>query len=342
MKLKYSRIQLQYWCLKKLPITFKIAIKHRKIRKKHLLHAESSHKTYKIEFYEKNPLKRYQGCKEWSCIYYKIVFFMILGVPACPARLQSLQTCLYTITNCHIINSSLPHRRTRPSLPPSRQMGPKPKPNTRSATAQAPPDSRKRQGSNADQPKTKRTRRKTNEANEANDDDDDLNKSEDEQEAADGVEDEDEDGVDDPPVSRGGKRGRAVKKGPPRRYVGHDRQRSCPNFFVFFTFFNYLPPFFRKSAHDRAHDDRERSPPRYAGHDRNDRALLSFFFLFFDYLLGFYRKTAHDEAHDDRERSPPRYAGFVDGNDDDNWPKRRVSRCLGLRWVFFYFLCVFF
>ena len=157
---------------------------------------------------------------------------MILGVPACPARLQSLQTCLYTITNCHIINSSLPHRHTRPSLPPSRQMGPKPKPNTRSATAQAPPDSRKHQGSSADQPKTKRTRCKTNEANEANDDDD-LNKSEDEQEAADGVEDEDEDGVDDPPASRGGKRGRAVKKGPPRRYVGHDRQRSCPNFFVF-------------------------------------------------------------------------------------------------------------
>ena len=39
---------------------------------------------------------------------------MILGVPACPACLQSLQTCLYTITNCHIINPSLPHRRTRP------------------------------------------------------------------------------------------------------------------------------------------------------------------------------------------------------------------------------------
>ena len=120
---------------------------------------------------------------------------MILGVPACPAHLQSLQSYLYTIKNCHIINSSLPHRHTHPSLPPSRQMGmgPKPKPNTRSATAQAPPDSRKRQGSNADQLKTKRTRRKTNEANEANDD---LNKSEDEQEAADGVEDEDEDGVE--------------------------------------------------------------------------------------------------------------------------------------------------
>ena len=127
---------------------------------------------------------------------------MILGVPACPACLQSLQTYLYTITNCHIINSSLPHRRTRPSLPPSCQMGPKPKPNTCSATAQAPPDSRKCQGSNADQLKTKRTRHKTNEANEANDDDDDLNKSEDEQEAADGVEDKDEDSVDDPPASR--------------------------------------------------------------------------------------------------------------------------------------------
>ena len=46
---------------------------------------------------------------------------MILGVLACPACLQSLQTCLYTITNCHIINPSLPHRRTHPSLPLSRQ-----------------------------------------------------------------------------------------------------------------------------------------------------------------------------------------------------------------------------
>ena len=98
----------------------------------------------------------------------EIVFFMILGVPACLACLQSLQTCLYTITNPHIINPSLPHRRTRPSLPLFRQMAPKPKPNTGSATAQAPPDSHKHQGSNADQPKTKRTRRKTSEANEAN------------------------------------------------------------------------------------------------------------------------------------------------------------------------------
>ena len=46
---------------------------------------------------------------------------MILGVPACPACLQSLQTCLYTITNCHIINPSLPHRRTPPPPSLSRQ-----------------------------------------------------------------------------------------------------------------------------------------------------------------------------------------------------------------------------
>ena len=62
-----------------------------------------------------------------------------------------------------------------------------------------PPDSCKCQGSNADQlKKTKRTRRKTNEAS----NDDNLNKSEDELEAVDGVEDED---MDDPPALRSGK-----------------------------------------------------------------------------------------------------------------------------------------
>ena len=64
------------------------------------------------------------------------IFFMILRVLACPAHLQ---TCLYTIANCHIIIPSLPHRRTR--LPCHDGS-----PNTRSTTAQAPPDSRKRQG----------------------------------------------------------------------------------------------------------------------------------------------------------------------------------------------------
>ena len=39
---------------------------------------------------------------------------MILHVPACPAHKQ---TCFYTFTYCHIINSSLiPHQRTTPSL----------------------------------------------------------------------------------------------------------------------------------------------------------------------------------------------------------------------------------
>ena len=101
------------------------------------------------------------------------------------------------LTNMFVYNYKQPHHQSftppsmyTPSLPWSRQMAPKPKPNTCLATAQAPPDSCKRQGSNVDQPKTKRTRRKTNEVNEANDNDDDLNKSEDEQEAVDWVEEE--------------------------------------------------------------------------------------------------------------------------------------------------------
>ena len=104
-------------------------------------------------------------------------------------------------------------------------MAPKPKPNTCLATAQAPSDSRKYQGSKVDQLKTKRTQQKTNKANEANDndDDDDLNKSEDEQEAADGVEDK-----DNPPALRGGKRGHAVKKGLPGTSGTNDRGMSPP------------------------------------------------------------------------------------------------------------------
>ena len=70
-------------------------------------------------------------------------------------------------------------------------MPPKSKPNTHSGTAQTLPDSHKCQGSNADQPKTKRTQRKTIEANNDNNDE---NKSGSEQETADGVEDK-----DDPP-----------------------------------------------------------------------------------------------------------------------------------------------
>ena len=55
-----------------------------------------------------------------------------------------------------------------------------------------------------------------------------------------------------------------------------------PFFLFFFLFFNYLLGFYRKTAYDQAHNnDRERSPPRYAGHDHYDRALLSFFKIFF-------------------------------------------------------------
>ena len=91
-------------------------------------------------------------------------------------------------------------------------MPPKSKPNTHSGTAQTLPDSRKRQGSNTDQLKTKRTQCKTIEEN---NDDDNKNKSGDEQEAVDGVEDDDDEDEDDPPALRGGRRGHAMKKGPP-------------------------------------------------------------------------------------------------------------------------------
>ena len=77
--------------------------------------------------------------------------------------------------------------------------------------------------------------------------------------------------------------------------------------FFFFLFSWLLTVFFyRKTAHDRAQDDMEQSPQRYA--------LISFFFVFFDYLLSVYRITAHDQAMDDREWSPQRYTGH-DHND---------------------------
>ena len=125
-------------------------------------------------------------------------------------------------TNMFVHAYILPHHQSFPHSPSTYHtlplrlhwMPPKSKPNTCSGTDQTLPDSRKCQGSNADQPKTKRTQRKTIKAN---DDDDDENKSGDEQEAVDGVEDE-----DDPPALRGSRRGCAMKKGPPRRYVGHN------------------------------------------------------------------------------------------------------------------------
>jgi hypothetical protein len=121
-------------------------------------------------------------------------------------------------------------------------MGPKPKPtskpNTRSGAAHTRPVSRKRQASNADQQPSKRTRRRTNEADYDVDEERDPGEDEDPPEA----EDEDEDDEVYNPPSRGGKRGHEVKIGPPQRYVGHDRQRSCPISF-FLPFFRMLNPF---------------------------------------------------------------------------------------------------
>ena len=137
----------------------------------------------------------------------------------------------------------LPHHQSFPHSPSTyhtlplqlRHMPPKSKPNTHSGTAQTLPDSCKHQGSNTDQPKTKRTWCKTIKAN---NDDNNKNKSGDEQEAVDGVEVDDDKDKDYPPALRGGRRGHAMKKGPPRRYVGHDRCQLCPNSFVCFFLFS--------------------------------------------------------------------------------------------------------
>ena len=158
---------------------------------------------------------------------------MYLHFPACSARTQ---TCLYTIKCSHIIVlASSHHHPVPPTLPqpPSCQMGPKPKPNTRSGAFRAPPDSRKRQVSNADQQPTKRTRRT---ANNTNNEEDEEPESEEEQEEASGADNDDHDHVVDPPPLRGGKRGRGLKIGPPRRYVGRDHQRSRPYFSLFSPF----------------------------------------------------------------------------------------------------------
>ena len=53
-----------------------------------------------------------------------------------------------------------------------------------------------------------------------------------------------------------------------------------PLFLSFFCFFDYLLSVYRKTAHNQAMDDRERSPQRYAGHDHNNCALYLFFFSF--------------------------------------------------------------
>jgi len=96
-------------------------------------------------------------------------------------------------------------------------MGPKTKP-YRLGTAW--PDSGKRQVSNADQQPTKRTWQTANDANNNNNEEPE---SEEQEEVPEAEEDNDNDNVD-PPLSRGGKRGHWVKRGPPQRYAGHDCQ----------------------------------------------------------------------------------------------------------------------
>ena len=141
-------------------------------------------------------------------------------------------------TNMFVHVYILPHHQSFPHSPSTYHtlplqlhwMSPKSKPNTHSGTAQTLPDSCKHQGSNADQPKTKRTWCKTIESN----NDDNENKSGDEQEAADGVEDE-----DNPPASGGSKQGCAMKKGPLEGMSGMiivDHALISLFFFFFFVF----------------------------------------------------------------------------------------------------------
>ena len=132
-----------------------------------------------------------------------------------------------TLTNMFVHNYKLLQHHSFPPPPTHTPSQPRWLPQHPFDHSPSPPNFCKRQGSNADQLKTKRTQRKTNEA--------------------DGVEDDDDDDVEDPPVLRGGKLGRAVKKGAPRRYVGHDRQRSCPYFFVFLVF-RLLTCFFQENC----------------------------------------------------------------------------------------------
>ena len=148
---------------------------------------------------------------------------------------------------CHITFVP-PHVPTNHTPAPSCQMGPKPKQpksNARSGAVHTCANSCKRQGSNADQQPTKWTRHA---ANDTNNDDDEEHKSEEEQWDSPEPKEEDNDNVVDPPPSRGRKWGRVVRVGPPQRYAGHDRHRSCPYFFLFFilriliVFFIGKPP----------------------------------------------------------------------------------------------------
>ena len=123
--------------------------------------------------------------------------------------------------------------------------------------------------------------------------------------------------MDDPPALRSEEM--QWKKAPIEGMSGKiNNDHALISFFFFFFFFPITYGFFSGNLPTIRLNDRERSPPRYAGHDCNDCAILSFFFLFFKYLLGFYRKTAHDQAHNDRERTPQRYREV---SDEDNEPK---------------------
>ena len=144
-------------------------------------------------------------------------------------------------------------------------MPPKSKPNTCSDTAQTLPNSHKCQGFNADKPMTKRTWCKTIKANNKNDE----NKSGNEQEAADGVEDDDD---DDPQCQEAVDEGMPWKKAPLEGILGTIVVDCAIIYFFFFVLtiiycFFFFFFFYRKTAHDRAQDNMEQSPQRYAGHN---------------------------------------------------------------------------
>ena len=92
----------------------------------------------------------------------------------------------------------------------------------------------------------------------------------------------------------------------PQRYAGHNCY-NCALLSFFFCFFNYLLSVYRKTAHNRAMDDRNSPHKGTLGTIVMIMPYIFFFFLF-KYLLFIYRKTVHVQAHDDVEPSPQRYA----------------------------------
>ena len=149
-------------------------------------------------------------------------------------------------TNMFVHVYILPHHQSFPHSPSTyhilplwlHRMPPKSKPNTHSGTAQTLPGSHKCQGSNADQLKTKTTWCKTIEAN---DDDNNENKSGNKQEAADGVEDNDDKDKDNPQHWEVVDEGVPWKKAPLEGTSGMIIVNSAliPLFF-FFCFHDYL------------------------------------------------------------------------------------------------------